>query len=285
MNSRKWTLYSALALSSLVMRTTLLAHADELAPPAVRIALVSDPHTTRSEKDDRPLFKKRFEEVIAAVNAAHPDVVVISGDLTDGGLPEQFQDFKDRIKGFVPPVFYVPGNHDIGEKITPGKTSGIMEPRLTSYEATMGASYFVQLQPKVRIIGVNSSLLGSGLPEDTPQWDFLEKELAKRVPVPTVLVMHYPPFLKTADEPGGIYWNLEPEPRARLLDLVKRYHVAAVLSGHLHRPLVNQWEGTAFITTTAVSWGIPAGKQPQGWTQVTIDDKGQVSSEQENIPD
>lgn len=284
MNFKLVSCAGAIALSSLMLRSAILAHADQLPATAeLRIALLSDPHTTRSQKEDRPLFKKHFEDVIAAVNAAHPDLVLIAGDLTDGGLAEQYGDFKERIQGFQPPVLYVPGNHDVGDKILEGKTGGIKETRLKQYETTLGDSYFVSNQPKVRVIGVNSSLLGSGLPEEDQEWAFLEQELAKPAAVPTVVVMHYPPFTKTSDEPGGGYWNLEPAPRQRFLDLIQRSHVSVVLTGHLHRPLLNHYEGTPIITTTAVSWGIPAGKQAEGWTLVTVDTHGAVHSETQTV--
>lgn len=252
-------------------------------PGTLRIALLSDTHTTRSTKDDRPTFKPHLDAVIRAVNAAHPDVVLVAGDLTEGGLAEQFSDYKNQISGIEAPLFSVPGNHDVGDKILPDKPGGVNEARLNAYEKAVGPLYFVSNQPKVRIIGINSSLLGSGLPQEARQWEFLEKTLAEPMAVPTVLLMHYRPFLKTADEEGGGYWNVEPAPRRRLLDLIRKYHVRAVLSGHLHRELFDEQDGIAYITTTAVSWGIPKDKQTPGWTLVTIDAQGAVKPETQPI--
>lgn len=286
------TLTATLPMLCLALTGCLSTHAAPTAAPAavtpdaarlVRIALVSDTHTTRSDKENKPLYKGRFDKVIAAVNAEHPDVVLIAGDLTDGGLAVQLADFKEQVKGLQGPVLLVPGNHDIGAKIAPGIEGGVTAKRVEAFEAALGKSFYVSHQPGVRIIALNSSLYGSGLPAEAAQWDFLEKELAQPATVPTIIFEHYPPFIKTADEPGGIYWNVEPAPRQRLLDLIQRGHVAAVLTGHLHRPLVNHLNGVAYITTTAVSFGLPADKQPQGWTMVTITPQGEVTSENQYI--
>ncbi|MBV9868309.1 MAG: metallophosphoesterase [Abitibacteriaceae bacterium] len=291
-NSSKWIGAVALLLPLLAGAIAARADGTTVAPntptinsTTIHIALLSDTHTTRSTKEDKPLFKGRLDKVIASVNAAHPDLVLIAGDLTDGGLAEQFSDFKTQIQGFQVPSLVVPGNHDVGDKIIPGKEGGITAKRLAQYEAVFGPSFYVSKQPHLRVIAVNSSLLGSGLPQEAQQWDFLEKELGQPATLPTVLLMHYPPFLKTADEAGGGYWNIEPAPRQRLLDLIKRGKVTAVLTGHLHRPLQNQLGETVCITTPPVSWGIPKGKQKEGWTLVTITPQGQVTAEHEYTDD
>jgi predicted phosphodiesterase len=91
--------------------------------------------------------------------------------------------------------------------------------------------------------------------------------------------MHYPLFLKDLNEPGGDYWDVEPAPRTRLYQLLKQGGVKIVLTGHLHRPLVNRRDGILFVTTPPISFGLPRGKQPEGWTLVTILKNGEATSE------
>jgi len=243
----------------------------------VRIALVADPHVNSATSGDEANYKARFQRVIAEVNASHVSLVLIAGDLTQSGKPEQFADFKDLIKEFQAPVRVVCGNHDVGQKIgitgaKPG--AGVTADRIAKFEALFGASFYTQMWEGVRFIGINTPVLGSGLPVEAQQWDFLERELMPSAGrgMPTVLLTHYPLYLAAPDEPGGIYWNVEPAPRARLLSLIKKSgNVVAVLSGHLHRPLVNKTaDGVLLYTSPPVSFGLPAGKQPEGWTLVTI---------------
>jgi hypothetical protein len=91
--------------------------------------------------------------------------------------------------------------------------------------------------------------------------------------------LHYPPFFKTPDEAEDPYWNLAPAPRERLLDLVKKGGVKAMLSGHLHYPLNLQFGSTPLIVGPAVSFGLPRGKQSVGWVEITIAPDGKLSSE------
>ena len=235
-----------------------------------RIALLSDPHTTRGTAEDQPSYRGRLDRVIAAINEERVDLVLIAGDLTQNGKAEEFDDFAAQIKNFRAPVLVTPGNHDLGPKLIPGKPEGPSAERVALFEQKVGPSYFVRVVAGVRVIGVNSPVLGSELPVETAMWRSLEAELAEPTELPSVAFLHYPPFVKTADEPGGVYWNIEPEPRARLLALLKRGGVRTVLSGHLHRPLSNRHDGLLFVSTLPVSFGLPRGKQPQGWTLVTL---------------
>ncbi len=245
--------------------------------PVIRIALVADPHVNSATSGDEANYKARFMRVIAEVNAAHVSLVLIAGDLTQSGKPEQFADFRELIEGFQSPVRVVCGNHDVGQKVgianaKPG--AGVTADRVAQFEALFGTSFYTQLWEGVRIIGINTPIMGSGLPSEARQWDFLQRELMPSAApgVPIVLLTHYPLYIAAPEEPGGIYWNVEPAPRARLLSLIKKSgHVLAVLSGHLHRPLANKTaDGVLLYTSPPVSFGLPAGKQPEGWTLVTI---------------
>ena len=245
-----------------------------------RIALVSDTHSNRGTNDQQPRYHARLDKVISAVNAAKVDCVLIAGDLTENGKPEEIADFREQIGGFQAPVWFVPGNHDVGNKRIKGKEkeSNLTAWRVTRFEMRSGSSFFVRHRAGLRVIGFNSPILGSSYPRERRMWRFLEKELKKPNAPPTVLFTHYPPFLKSPTE-GTDYFNVEPEPRARLLKLLRGGNVRAVLSGHLHRSLTNRSDGVAFLTTGPVSFGLPQGKQAQGWTLVTVPQVGEVHGE------
>lgn len=270
-----------IVLCSVSALLTLTALLPARSAPPMRIALVTDTHLTRGTKEDQPLYKGHLDTVIAQVNAAHVDLVLIAGDLTQGGKPEDESDFQAEIKGFQAPVWVVPGNHDVSGKHIPGKEGGVTPERVAAYEKAFGPSFWAKTLDGVRVIGLDSSLFGSGLPQEGDQWRFLESALDPSQSEPTLLLMHYPLYLKTADEPGGDYWNVEPAPRARLLALIKRNgHVLAVLTGHLHRLVVNRTpEGVLLYTSPPTSFGLPRGKQAEGWTLVTVPPGGPVTAE------
>ena len=245
----------------------------------VRIALLSDTHTNRGTNEDQTLYRGRLDQVIAAVNRARVKLVLIAGDLTQDGKPAEIADFKKQIKGFRAPVWFVPGNHDAGNKKIPGKSNGPDPARVAAIEAAFGPTFFTRRRAGVRVIGINSPILGSGLPLEEKMWAFLAKELAAPGTRPTILFSHYPLFVETPDEAGGDYWNIEPAPRARLLRWLKQGDVRTVLTGHLHRDLVNRADGILFVTTRPVSFGLPKGKQPEGWTLITLPEQGEAKVE------
>src|SRR6185295_13073593 len=50
---------------------------------------------------------------IAEINAAAPDIVVVAGDLTDDGYPDQYPEAKQELDAIAcEHVILVPGNHD-----------------------------------------------------------------------------------------------------------------------------------------------------------------------------
>ena len=251
----------------------------------VRIALISDTHTTRGTKGDQPLYAGRLNAVIAAVNEAKVDFALVAGDLTDDSKPASDADYLAQISRLKAPVFWVPGNHDLGPKAIAGGKTGPLPRRLAAYEARFGDSFYVKSCAGVRIIGVNSQIPGGILPAVDAQWAMLEKALAAPVPEHTVVFMHMPPFLKTADEGSDPYWNWEPEPRKRLLALLRRGRVKTVLTGHLHYELTNHLGDMLIYTTPPVSFGLPRGVAPQGWTLVTLPKSGEARIEFKPIND
>ncbi len=244
-----------------------------------RVALLSDPHVNRDTNGMNATFKPHFEKTIADVNAANVNLVLIAGDLTQSGKPEEMDDFKAHLKKIKAPVYYVPGNHDVGHKFNSGKNEGtVTAERVEAYEKKLGPSFFVKKKSGIRIIGLNSSILGSGFESEEKMWNLFQKEMSKR-PVPTIVFQHYPLFTKNVSEAGGVYFNVEPEPRHRLLNQLKQGGVKIFLSGHLHHEQKYEQDGILLFSTAPISFGLPKGKQPEGWTLVTIFKDGNAKTE------
>lgn len=242
----------------------------------IKIALLADPHCTLATEGRKGTYRGHFEEVIQQVNAAGVDLVLIAGDLADSSKPEQWALFQEMIKALSAPVLYVPGNHDVGPKPNTGKEGVTHSKRIEAYEKALGPSFWVKEIAGVRVIGVTGSLWGTGLPEEAAQWELIEKTLAVTSALPTIILSHYPLFEDTVDEPGGGYWNVEPAERERLLALIRSGKVAAVLTGHLHRPLLHRRDGVLYAGAPPISFGLPFGKQAEGWTLVTLPKHGEI---------
>jgi alkaline phosphatase D len=239
--------------------------------PIATVALLSDTHTIVRTNDHDGVYEQHFERAIAQVNKADVDFVLITGDLSNGGQPEQLREFRNRTKKFKAPVYYVPGNHDVGHKMNSGKPNGFVTvEKVKDYERVMGPSFFAKEAHGVHVIGLTASLFGSGLEREREQWKFIDTEMAKTNDTLKIVFMHYPLFVTNAAEPGGNYWNVEPEERQRLLKLFEQAKVEAVLTGHLHKPLTNHYDGMLLLGTPAISFGFPRNAKLEGWTLVKI---------------
>ncbi len=71
---------------------------------------------------------------------------------------------------------------------------------------------------------------------------------------PVVWFLHKPLFLNSPEEDDTGYWSVKPQPRARLMALLRRYRVSLVASGHLHKAHQVVSEGTRYVWAPASSF-------------------------------
>jgi 3',5'-cyclic AMP phosphodiesterase CpdA len=217
---------------------------------------LSDTHLSAS----RPYFQFNFEMVVEAMAEIAPDHIVITGDLGLNG-PDDIADVAFAARQFNrlgAPWSAVPGNHDVG--LVPfegGLHQPITEARHAAYLNAMGADRFVHDIGAWRLVGIDSQLLGSGLPAEAEQHHWLAQTMAE-TDRQIGLFLHYPPFLDDPADPARSHAVVLPEARAALLALIDATPtVRLVASGHLHEDrrltrngVVYQWgPATSFITT------------------------------------
>jgi alkaline phosphatase D len=143
--------------------------------------------------------------------------------------------------------------------------------------------YDERIGPHTRLVAITSSLLSSGMPAEEEQWRYLDAHLPAAGHERVILLSHYPLFVDDPDEPAS-YMNIDPAPRARLISLLDRHGVGLMLCGHQHRPM-DRWAGrTRMITAPPVSFGLPRGQQPEGWTLITLDEAGNIEVENRFLP-
>lgn len=91
------------------------------------------------------------DALVDEVNADPPDLVAVSGDLTQRARPDQFRAARAMLDRFTPPVLVVPGNHDVRawwhhpverifrptdrfrRYITPERTPTVIRPGLSAF--------------------------------------------------------------------------------------------------------------------------------------------------------
>lgn len=209
------------------------------------VAQISDLHLSQKT----PARQTQAERVLAGVNAASPDLVVITGDLTDDGWerPEDLvwakQWMDERLDG---EWFAVPGNHDVGN-FAGAEHGAISAERMRQWANVFMWKLvsFCVTPPSIRrrswmILGLNSMLFGSGLTCEPEQCDWLTKKLAeaKRHGLTVAVMTHSPLYIDIPGEeasPAADYWLGGAKPRQALLAQLADADVGLIASGHVHQ--------------------------------------------------
>jgi 3',5'-cyclic AMP phosphodiesterase CpdA len=220
----------------------------------MRIIQITDTHLSRN----KPHFADNWAPLARWIGAQRPDLVIHTGDVTvDGAEVEDDMAYAaGLLRGLGARWLAVPGNHDVGEAAHPRQP--VTAARLAGWHRHFGADRWVedvdQSAGGWRIVGLDAMVLGSGKPEEAAQDVWLDAVMAQAAGRPVAWFLHKPLFLNSPEEDDTGYWSVAPEPRARLMALVRRYHVKLVASGHLHKAHEVVSEGTRFVWAPASSF-------------------------------
>lgn len=179
---------------------------------------------------------------VAAIAALDPaaDLVIATGDLTDGGLPEEYELLRELLAPLPQPVYVIPGNHDEREAMRHAF-------RGDRYLPAHGfLQYTVEDRP-LRLVALDTLLPGeSGGRLCAERLDWLDRTLAQAPDRPTAIIMHHPPF------PTGIVHmdRIGLDGADGFAAVVARHpQVERVFCGHLHRSIQARIGGHAVAST------------------------------------
>ena len=170
------------------------------------------------------------ERAMRAVARLRPDVVIITGDLTDCGLPSEYALVDAMIRRLLRcPVHVIPGNHDRRTELLAG---------LPGVPAEDGFIHYAVAAGPVRLVMLDTVVPGAGHGSlDGGRLGWLDRTLAADPVTPTMIGMHHPPFLCGIEHMDAI--NLRDS--AEFADVVARHRqVRRIVCGHHHRPVVAQ---------------------------------------------
>jgi Icc-related predicted phosphoesterase len=200
----------------------------------VRVAAVGDLHCTKTSQG---AFQPLFNGIRDAA-----DLLLIAGDLTDYGLPEEAQILARELSAVRMPVVAVLGNHDRES----GKEADVTH-ILTEAGVVVLDGDACELKG-VGIAGVTGFGGGFGKHALAPWGEpvikqfvraaveealKLEKALARLRTQSVIALLHYSPVQQTVDgEPLEIYPFLGS---SRLEEPISRYPVSVIFHGHAHR--------------------------------------------------
>lgn len=231
----------------------------------IRFAVISDPHiTVPSTLWDHP---NRFHLVEVSIPALEQvlqhlvqlplDFLLLPGDLTQHGEPENHAWLAERLARLPFPAFVVPGNHDVPQLEALAEFPRYYQ--AFGYEDGRSLDYSRLLQPGIRLIGLNSNhfdaqgqLVGCLTSE---QLTWLEKELAAAEEELVLLMVHHNVVEHLRGQslhPWGRRYMLENA--SQLRRLLQAYGVQLVFTGHLHIQHIARRGG--FTTLPPALWSV-----------------------------
>ncbi|SMC70917.1 metallophosphoesterase [Rhizobium sp. RU36D] len=221
------------------------------------IVQVSDTHLSRSHA----WFTANWPVFVEEMRQLSPDFIINSGDISFNG-PDRPDDLAFAVachRELSSPWRAIAGNHDVGEAPVASRLNQpVNDARLAAWRSHVGLSWWVQDLEKdglrLRLIGLDSALMGSGHEEEAVQAAFLETALAERDGRLTMVFTHMPPFDKDPDDQKITTHCILPEPRRWLLDRCLEHGVAVLAAGHIHRHTVHDYKGLAIVTAPATSF-------------------------------
>lgn len=204
------------------------------------------------------------EAAIRHLNGMHPrpDIVLVSGDIVDEGLPAEYDHARDLLAAIDRPLFLIPGNHDSRAAF---RACFPNQP----YAALSGPLHIVIDRGPIRVIGLDITVVGEHHGDfDDAAADWLEATLAAEPDRPTILMMHQPPFesgIPYIDE----YFCRNGE---RLAQVISRHPaVERIVCGHVHRFMQLRFAGTLLCTapstTTAIALRLTPDAEPASYIE------------------
>ena len=180
-----------------------------------------------------------LQRCVAELNrfSPQPDVIMISGDLADTPVPQEYDHLNALLAPLKSPFIAVPGNHD---------DRAMMRAALPAqpYARTSGPLDVVRQVDELDVIGLDSSVRGrpnGRLEPQTLEW--LDAQLGSGSR-PALIFLHHPPFIT-----GIGHMDVQNLHNADALAAILEKHARVKLlgCGHVHRATATMFAG---VTTT-----------------------------------
>ncbi|MCH2271046.1 MAG: phosphodiesterase [SAR324 cluster bacterium] len=206
----------------------------------MKIIQITDTHLMPRGTDLHGLNPcERLEACIASINEFHPDaeLCIITGDLTDRGHPEAYQDFREILQQLRIPYHPLIGNHDHREIFSevfpevPLDENGFVQQMLKTTEGRL-----------LLLDTVKHKKDEGTFCKKREMWlrNHLEESGSENV----YLFMHHPPF--KIGIPALDRIRLQ-EGAQRIQQIVNDFsNIKHLFFGHVHRPVSGSWQGIPF---------------------------------------
>ena len=228
------------------------------------MAQITDFHVTPAGRlagaiDTRTAFTALVDHL--ARLAPRPDLLIVSGDLAEVGVEEEYAFVREGLERLAIPFLAVPGNHDRRAPMRAvfgaqhDDPSAVFGARHDDPSAAFGAGSIhlgvVRDMGALRIIGLDTLVEGhshGAIAGDQLAW--LAAALEGAADRKVLIVMHHPPFVTGIPAMDAIGIR---DGRAELEALLRgRANILGILCGHVHRAVAGSFAGhRAFIAPSA----------------------------------
>lgn len=199
------------------------------------IAQITDVHVGFDQDDPDELNIQRLDRLLDHLLglAAQPDLLLVTGDLTDKGDAQSYRRLAERLDRVPFPTYLVLGNHDTRD--------GFREVFPHAPDEAGFLQFAIEEHP-LRLLVLDTleeGRHGGAFCATRAEW--LAAKLAEAPERPTLLVLHHPPI------DNGIEWmTTHPdEPWVARLGgaIAGAGNVVGLICGHVHRPILGLWRG------------------------------------------
>jgi 3',5'-cyclic AMP phosphodiesterase CpdA len=190
---------------------------------------------------NRVRFRATLARMLDGPN--RPDMLVLSGDITDSGDVESFEKTAELLAECPFPVWPMVGNHDTREALVEVFPQVSLDGGFLHYVIEADGLNVVCLDT------LEGGRHGGAFCETRAAW--LAARLDAAPTTPTLILMHHPPIV------SGIEW-MDPLPDEEWLQrfgavVEGREQIMAIHCGHLHRPLMARFRGIPLGVTPSVA--------------------------------
>ncbi|MET7283931.1 metallophosphoesterase [Kribbella sp. NPDC005582] len=222
------------------------------------IAHLSDPHL-----DGTDVPRDRLRRVTAYLRefSTPVDVVLVSGDLADHGLPAEYAELAAELPTDVP-VLVLPGNHDVSAPLRAG---------LAGFVDAAGDGHPVH---QVRdVAGARFVLVDSTVPDEDhgllskESLAWLDGVLREPFDGPIFVAMHHPPLVM--HHPVMDQWLLFEQPALEAVLAGKP--ITAILTGHVHNPVATTFAGHPVLGAPGIRSTVPLPFEPAPASGTIVD--------------
>lgn len=214
----------------------MLMLASPNSPSSCLIVQLTDTHLFADETAEMAGMQtvKSFQTVMEQVAGLprRPDLVLLTGDLSQDETPESYQRLRSAIQSLGIPAAAIPGNHDIPAVMAAVLQGGQFVPG----RSLQRHHWNIVLLDSV-VVGQTAGRLAA------QELEFLDARLSAQPQLPALVALHHPPCLINStwmDEIG----LLNAEDFFAVLD--RHSQVKLVLFGHIHQEFAGERNGVCY---------------------------------------